>query len=81
MSTDRLTVTLNCKKCGGTVLELPDDHTDDSIAKCKSCHTELGRWGDIQTKAREMALDKARAMLRAPFEGKKGWTVKKDGAD
>ena len=51
MSDDKLVVTFECKECGGTVLQLPDDPTDDSIAKCKSCGIEFARWGDIKAKA------------------------------
>lgn len=76
MSTDKLKITFKCKKCGGTALELPDDHTDDSIAKCQSCQTEIGSWGDIKAKAREEAVHYVRGMFRDAFKGKKGWTFK-----
>jgi hypothetical protein len=76
MAKDQLKFTFECKKCGGTVLELPDNYTDDSIAKCKSCGTEFGRYGDIKAKAIEMGKEHVRGMFRDAFKGLKGWTVK-----
>jgi hypothetical protein len=80
MATDEFKITFECKKCGGTVLDLPDNHTDDSIAKCKSCGTEFGRYGDIKKKARDLAADHLQGMVKdafaKAFKGKKGWTVK-----
>ena len=76
MTGDELKITFECKKCGGTILELPDDHTDDSIAKCKSCGTEFGRYGDIKAKAREAGLAHAKGMMKDAFKGLKGWKIK-----
>ena len=73
---DKITFTFECQKCGGTVLSLPDDHTDDSIAECKACGQPFGRWGDIQTKARDMAAERVRDLVRDKFKGLKGWTIK-----
>ncbi|MGJ0532793.1 ECs_2282 family putative zinc-binding protein [Methylocystis sp.] len=57
MSDDKISVEFNCKKCGGTVISLPDDPTDDSIATCQSCGVEFGRWGDIKAQATKVASD------------------------
>ena len=38
-----------CQEANG--VELPDRPTDDSIAKCRVCGTDLGRWGDIKDAA------------------------------
>lgn len=76
MSTDKIEVKFTCEQCGGTVLEIPDDHTDDSIAKCKSCGVEFGRWGDIKAKAIQLAKGEVTSMVENAFKGLKGWTVK-----
>lgn len=76
MAKDQLEVTFTCQECGGTVLHLPDDYTDDSIAECKSCGTKFGRWGDIKAKAMGLAKDRVTKMFRDSFKGLKGWRVK-----
>ncbi|MFG1260065.1 hypothetical protein V5F79_22315 [Xanthobacter flavus] len=68
--------TFECQKCGGAVIELPDDYTDASIAKCKACGQEFGTWGDVQAKARDAAAGKIDQMFRDTFKGLKGWKVK-----
>jgi transcription elongation factor Elf1 len=73
---DRITINFTCNDCGGTVLTLPDDHTDDSIASCKSCGVEFGRWGDIQAKAMETAKGEVTDMMRESLKGIKGFKVK-----
>ena len=78
MAGDTLNVTFECKKCGGTVLTLPDNPTDDSRAICKSCGEDVGRWGDIQAAAKQTAIEHLQDQFRGMFEGLKGWTVKKD---
>jgi transcription elongation factor Elf1 len=78
MGTDTLNVTFKCKKCGGTVLSLPNNATDDSIAHCKSCGERFGRWGDIKGAAKRNALIHMRDRLTDAFKGLKGWNVKRD---
>lgn len=76
MSEDHLSITFKCPKCGGTVLELPDDYTDDSDATCKNCGVSFGRWGDIKSRAMESAKDHVRGAFKDAFKGLKGWKVK-----
>lgn len=76
MADDKVSVTFTCSKCGPTVLELPDDHTDDSIAKCKICGAEFGRFGDIKAKAVETVKAEVVGQFKDAFKGLKGWTVK-----
>lgn len=75
---DEISVTFECKTCGAkpAVLEVPDDHTDDSTVKCKACGQEFGRYGDVKAKAREMAAEEVRAMVKDTFKGLKGWKMK-----
>ena len=65
-------ITFECQKCGGKKLELPDDPTDDSIAKCTSCGAEFGRWGDIREAAAnavgEAAVKSMRKSLKEAFK-------------
>lgn len=68
-------VTFECEKCGGTVIELPDDYTDASIAKCKACGQEFGTWGDVQAQARDLAAGQIRDAFGGAFKGLKGWKV------
>ena len=60
MSGDRIVTGFKCDKCGGTIIELPDGYTDDSIAKCKSCGQEIGTWGQFKDASRKVAADRAR---------------------
>lgn len=43
---------IRCQKCGGTVLSVPDDATDNSIATCKACGAEIGKYGDVKAAGR-----------------------------
>lgn len=76
MSTDQVEVTFKCQVCGGSVLELPDDHTDDSIAKCKACGQEFGRWGDVKAKAKKAVAVRVMGDIKNAFKGIKGWKAK-----
>lgn len=67
-----LDATFKCLVCGGAILELPDDYTDDSIAKCESCGERFGRYGDIKAKAMDLAKKKVVADFRNAFKGMKG---------
>lgn len=71
MSGDTITATFKCKECGGTVLELPDNYTDDSIARCKSCGQGFGTWGDIKAKALDGARKHVTGIARDIFKGRK----------
>lgn len=73
---DELEFKFECPKCGGTVIELPDDYTADSTAKCKQCGVSFGRWGDIQAKAMDLAKEHVRERFRSTFKGLKGWKLK-----
>ncbi|VCU58252.1 hypothetical protein EPIB1_1150 [Tritonibacter mobilis] len=75
---DEIKFTFSCKSCGvdPATLELPDDYTDDDIAKCKACGTEFGRYGDIKAKMMDMAREEISAKFRDAFKGLKGWDVK-----
>ena len=57
-----------CLECGGTVIELPDNPTDDSIAKCEACGTAFGTWGDVQAKAYDVAFDHVANSFRADLK-------------
>ena len=59
MSNSGIEVTFECQYCGGTVLALPEDYTDESIAQCNDCGADIGRWGDIKAVARKQAVDDA----------------------
>ncbi len=54
MGTSKTMATFKCKACGGTVPELPDDATDASIVRCKSCHTEAGTYGSLKSAAKQV---------------------------
>ncbi len=38
-----------CHEANG--VQLPPSPTDDSIAQCRACGTDLGRWGDMKEAA------------------------------
>ena len=63
---DRVEATFSCKSCGAspTAIVLPDNHTDDSIAVCKNCGVEFGKYGDIKTKVRTDAQKEIRSYIR-----------------
>lgn len=73
---DEMKITFQCKKCGGTTLELPDDYDDNSVAKCKSCGTEFGTWGEIKAKGMEAAKAEISKKFKDAFKGLKGWKVR-----
>ena len=75
MADANLEFTFKCSECGPTSLSLPDNYTDDSIAKCKSCGMEFGRYGDIKAEATKIAKADVSKRFR---EGMKraGWDVK-----
>ena len=70
MTEDKLDVTFDCYKCGPTVLVLPDEATDDSIATCKSCGVALGRFGDIKAKAMDAAKSHVTNVIKNAFKGR-----------
>lgn len=78
MADDRITVTFTCKACGkkSTTLSLPDNPTDASIASCKNCGAEVGRYGDIKAQAKKTAVDAMQKRLRSALKGFKGIRVK-----
>jgi transcription elongation factor Elf1 len=76
MVDDHLSVTFECKECGGTILTVPDDATDDSPVSCKSCGFVFGSFGDVKAKAREAALEHVQDTIKGAFKGLKGWTLK-----
>jgi len=47
----QLKITFNCPACGPTGLILSDGLADDSVASCKSCGKEFGRWADVKRNA------------------------------
>lgn len=51
---------IRCRKCGGTVLSVPDNATDDSIATCKSCGAEIGKYGDVKEVGRQAGQEEMR---------------------
>ena len=68
---DKIGVTFSCKVCGAspTTLTLPDNHTDDSMAVCKACGAEVGRYGDIKAEAKRIVVGKMRAEMKRAFRG------------
>jgi hypothetical protein len=43
---------IRCRKCGGTVLSLPDNARDSSMSTCNSCGVEIGKYGDVKAACR-----------------------------
>jgi hypothetical protein len=76
MAGDEVSITFECTACGGKVLSLPDDPTDDSIATCKACGVEFGPYGAIKKRAMEMVKQEVSKRFQSAFKGLKGWTVK-----
>lgn len=68
MSKDHISVKFTCKKCRGTVLEIPDNYTDNSIATCKGCGAKVGRWGDIKAESLKLAKSKVESALKDIFK-------------
>ena len=75
---DQVSVTFECKNCGAkpATLELPDDYTDDDIAKCKSCGFEFGPYRDVKAQAMDAVKGHVTAMVRDAFKGVKGFKIK-----
>ena len=60
-------VELRCGKCGGKTLVAKPDLADDSVVSCTACGTEMGRWGDVQQKAREATAEEVKKRLKKRF--------------
>lgn len=78
MELGKIQIQIGCPSCGlnPTVMELPDDHTDDSIAKCKGCGADLGRFGDIKEAAIKLARENLVDSVRKRLKGSKGFSIK-----
>lgn len=76
MSGVRIEVKFQCRKCGGTVIELPDNYNDMSIAACKKCGAEFGEWGEIKKDAKDLMMGHVQEKFREAFKGLKGWKLK-----
>lgn len=81
MTAGTIAATFACKSCGNNTVKVPDDPTDDSLAICAGCGTELGRWGDIKAASFEAAKDSVEDsledVLRETFKGDKDFTIKR----
>lgn len=67
-----MNVTFTCSTCGPTVLELPDDYTDESHAKCKKCGADFGPYGEIKKRAMDEAKKEVTGMFKDAMR-KAGW--------
>ncbi|GAA6196664.1 hypothetical protein NBRC116598_21080 [Pseudophaeobacter arcticus] len=78
MSSDYINFSITCPSCGlkSSEIKLPDNPTDDSIARCKGCDIEFGRYGDIKAEAMKLAKDELSGMFKDTFKGMKGWDIK-----
>ena len=57
-------------------VEIPDDPSDDDIAKCQACGFEFGRYGDIKAEAMNAAKADITGRFKDAFKGLKGWKIK-----
>ncbi|WP_417495375.1 ECs_2282 family putative zinc-binding protein [Maricaulis sp.] len=76
MSEDQLTVTFECKECGGTILTTDDDATDESIVKCKSCGFEFCTYGELKAKSVELAKAEIDKLTKSALGIKPTWGKK-----
>ena len=60
---------IRCRKCGGTVLSVPDNATDSSITTCKSCGVEVGTYGDVKAAGRLVGQEEMRHRGLVQFLG------------
>jgi hypothetical protein len=44
----KLQFDVNCRSCGGWVLDVEDTSRLSSPVRCKACDSDLGRWGSIR---------------------------------
>ena len=52
MTNRTISVEVQCRNCGSTVFDIPDEASDDPIAKCVHCHNILGPISAIHAKIR-----------------------------
>jgi uncharacterized Zn finger protein len=52
MTKRTVSVEVQCSACGSTVFEVPDEHTNDPLAKCSKCGAVLGPMSSIYAKVR-----------------------------
>lgn len=58
-----------CRACGGSVVYLPDNYTDESTASCRACGVEFGPWGKIKVLATVLAEGESQKHGRTIKEG------------
>jgi len=75
---DHINITFECQNCGASPasLELPDNFTDNDIAKCKGCGFEFGAYGKIKREAMDAAKAGVSGMIDNAFKGSKGFKFK-----
>jgi hypothetical protein len=75
---DQVRTTSPCKSCGAdpAVLELPDNHTDDSEVKCSVCGVGYGPYGDLKAHVPKLTRAQTHKKVRDVFGGPKGWRMK-----
>ena len=67
--------TIECQVCHqANGVELPGSPTDDSIARCRACGADFGRWGDIKDAAARIIA--TRTLLRRVLSGSVFWSVR-----
>jgi predicted RNA-binding Zn-ribbon protein involved in translation (DUF1610 family) len=69
LAKDTVSVKFICPKCGGTTLELPDNYTDASTAKCKGCGADFGAYGKIKARAVEAVKKQVVTDFKKAFKG------------
>ena len=75
---DEINIAFDCLSCvaSPTVLEEPEESTDDSIVRCRHCGTEFRRFGDVKAKAFDEAKSHVEDIVRDAFKGVQGITFK-----
>ncbi len=80
MASDKVSATFTCRKCGGTVIETPDNPTDSSRVKCKFCGTDVGSWGELKRASVETVMKavhkEIKDTLRKALKGSKNIRIK-----
>ena len=64
-----LSVTPQCKICGGTGIIIPDNPTDDSVITCPNCGATIGTHGEFKAHVELAAVGVVEDMVKDLFKG------------
>lgn len=66
-------IDFECKRCGATELDVPDNPSADTLIACKGCGVVVDAWGDLKRKAGKPDREKLMKITNTALTGMKNW--------